>query len=150
MQCIFEEAWAGQCKEEAVGGTTLCQKHTGLTCCSCGAIATRTCAETFTLICGCTLCDDCEHEIAPDGTNGGNCIHVRKGAQRYKLWMMQNAEERLRGEYLMAKRYLASIERLAPELKDPEGYLAERRPGVLKKLSELEADHPELVGLEEA
>ena len=51
--CSFDEAWRGKCKKLAVKNG-MCEEHADLVCASCGA----------------PLCDDCEHTIADDGTNG--------------------------------------------------------------------------------
>lgn len=72
-------------------------------CASCGNQATRTCEETGQFVCGANLCDECEHAIAPDGTNGGVGFfttvpremregwkeHVRKTDQKYEPWYLR-------------------------------------------------------------
>lgn len=96
-QCIFVEAWIGRCKEPAVEGGCRCVKHEKKKCESCDAPATHTCDSTGQFVCGADLCDDCEHTLREDGTNGGvgfNAIkppegmkdHCRKTEQRYKPW----------------------------------------------------------------
>lgn len=92
--CGYGRAWIGPCEDP-----TPCEKHKDLVCCSCGALSTHECAETGQFVCGCNLCDDCEHAIFPDGTNGGigfnaaplpddlpPCRHVKKTEQKYTPW----------------------------------------------------------------
>jgi len=67
--CKFQMAWVGKCKEPAVKNG-MCEKHSKLICVSCGAQATHDCQETGQFVCGADLCDDCEHTIAMEGTNG--------------------------------------------------------------------------------
>ena len=67
--CSFDEAWRGKCKKLAVKNG-MCEEHADLVCASCGAPATHSCYETGQFCCGAPLCDDCEHTIADDGTNG--------------------------------------------------------------------------------
>jgi hypothetical protein len=43
------------------------------------------------LVCGCPLCDDCEHELSPNGTNGWTLKHCRKDQQKYKPWWEQES-----------------------------------------------------------
>ena len=86
MECKFENAWVGRCKNIAILNQEYCAEHFGLQCCSCGAQATHSCDETFSLVCGAPLCDDCEHEIAEDGTNGATMKHCKKSEQKYLPW----------------------------------------------------------------
>lgn len=86
MACRFEKAWVGPCKKLSIG--EFCEDHLGKTCSSCGAQATGECNETMGLVCGMPLCDDCEHEIAPDGTNGRTLKHCKKNEQKYQPWYM--------------------------------------------------------------
>lgn len=152
VKCKFEIAWVGRCKEEA-DQDGLCSEHAKLTCSSCGAQATRSCDETFGLVCGASLCSDCEHEIAPDGTNGRSGRHVKKGEQKFKLWIEQNEEETRVGKYLMWKRQADSYRRLitvahTDGVKSPDHlvrYLSEAEDA----MRGMEANHPELVGLTE-
>lgn len=93
MECGYGMGWAGKCKKE-----TPCPHHSHLVCFSCGNKATHECDETGQFVCGCHLCDDCEHTIAEDGTNGGVGFvqtsphppglksHCRKSEQVYKPW----------------------------------------------------------------
>jgi hypothetical protein len=67
--CNFNIAWVGKCKKPAVKNGR-CEEHADLVCASCGAPATHSCEETGQFVCGASLCDDCEHTIAGDGTNG--------------------------------------------------------------------------------
>ena len=70
MECGFNMAWIGKCKEPAVENGR-CAKHSKEICVNCGAPATHDCPETGQFCCGASLCDDCEHTTAVDGTNGG-------------------------------------------------------------------------------
>lgn len=95
MQCLFSVAWLGQCKNE-----TPCSLHSTLKCVSCSNIATHECTETGMFICGALLCEQCEHTIAQDGTNGGHGVsfsttsplpggykaHCKKAEQLYTPW----------------------------------------------------------------
>ena len=104
MKCIWSEAWVGRCKNEAIEGTIVCEKHTGRKCSSCGAPATHNCDETGQFVCGFDLCDDCEHATFSDGTNGGigfNAqqppeglkIHVKKTEQQYTPWYERESKK---------------------------------------------------------
>jgi len=96
-KCKFIESWVGQCKNDVLK-SGFCEEHQGITCISCGKQATHSCEETGQLVCGAPLCDDCEHTIAKDGTNGGIGFfrvsplpkgykqHCRKDAQVYTSW----------------------------------------------------------------
>lgn len=90
--CGYDIAWIGRCKE-----LRPCAKHQERVCTSCGAPSTRECPETGQFVCGEYLCDDCEHTIFPNGTNGGIGFgaqelpegmkrHCKKGEQRYTPW----------------------------------------------------------------
>lgn len=90
--CNFDIAWVGKCRESVP-----CVKHAGRKCSSCHAAATRECGETGQFVCGADLCDDCEHAIFPDGTNGGIGFnaqvlptgtrrHCKKTEQRHQPW----------------------------------------------------------------
>jgi len=94
--CRWDIAWVGKCKRPSTkNGFSEGQQRA---CCSCGAIATHDCNETGQFVCGAELCDDCEHTIRPDGTNGGIGFHItwplpegmknhcRKTEQQYKPW----------------------------------------------------------------
>lgn len=85
MKCKFDIAWVGRCKKEA-NESGFCEEHESKKCCSCGAQATHSCAETFQFVCGALLCDNCEHEIAPNGTNGAIYRHCKKTEQKYTPW----------------------------------------------------------------
>jgi hypothetical protein len=87
VMCGFGLAWREPCENPKP-----CSDHAELTCQSCGATATHQCDETMgPFVCGCNLCDDCEHEISEDGTNGGNFKHCRKDAQKHKPWYMRES-----------------------------------------------------------
>ena len=94
--CGFDQAWVGNCKTPVASENDRCEKHTKK-CVSCGVMATRSCDQTGQFVCGAPLCDDCEHTIAADGTNGGIGFnaqsppegmkdHCKKGEQRYSPW----------------------------------------------------------------
>lgn len=59
-KCKSVAAWIGKCNKEA-DGSGYCKEHTDMKCTSCGKQATRTCDETFQLVCGYPLCDSCGH-----------------------------------------------------------------------------------------
>lgn len=87
LMCGFGLAWRGSCKNAKP-----CSEHAGLMCQSCGEPATHECDQTMgSLVCGCNLCDGCEHEIAEDGTNGEKSKHCRKVAQKHKPWYMRES-----------------------------------------------------------
>lgn len=80
--CIFVEAWCGKCNKP---GEPFCENHNHLVCCVCGSSATHTCDATAgSFVCGAYLCDDCEHELDANVTNGFNFRHCRKKDQKYK------------------------------------------------------------------
>ena len=105
-KCKWQEAWIGQCKEEA-DESGFCGKHKDKKCSSCGSEATHTCSETGQFVCGAPLCNDCEHTIFPNGTNGGIGFnaqrppegmkdHCKKAEQKHTPWYTRekvNAEE---------------------------------------------------------
>lgn len=98
--CNFGVAWLGDCPAQVAEEGQRCEKHANLKCASCNAPATHTCDETGQLVCGTPLCDNCEHAIAPDGTNGGVGFyttvpkemqkdwktHIKKTEQKYEPW----------------------------------------------------------------
>jgi len=88
--CGYDLAWIGPCSAPTSEGC-LCEKHAALTCSSCGKPATHECDETFQFVCGAPLCEDCEHETAEDGTNGGTMKHCRKDAQKFTPWYARTA-----------------------------------------------------------
>lgn len=91
--CKWSIAWRGRCNAQAVD-QDLCVKHHGKTCHSCGAEATHECEETGQFVCGAPLCNECEHAIFTDGTNGGIGFnaqggmkaHCKKTEQVHKPW----------------------------------------------------------------
>ena len=96
MPCPFIKAWSGRCNRPVPKGATTCQEHK-LTCSSCGAQATHECDETGQFVCGAPLCDNCEHTIFGNGTNGGIGFyaqnppagmkaHCKKSEQIFKPW----------------------------------------------------------------
>lgn len=68
VPCRFNEAYRGPCG--APSDNDWCDKHESLICCCCGKKATRSCPHTSSMVCGCSLCDECEHS-----PNGGG-IHI--------------------------------------------------------------------------
>jgi len=92
-KCNYGLAWRGGCENDKP-----CEDHEGLKCCSCGDPATHQCESTGQFVCGADICDNCEHVIFPDGTNGGvgftaqelpkelSGRHARKNEQIYKVW----------------------------------------------------------------
>lgn len=83
-KCQFDLAWRGPCNKPVA--ERMCEEHARLKCSSCGAQATRECEETMQFVCGSLLCDDCEHEIAEDGTNGRSNKHCKKTEQKHLPW----------------------------------------------------------------
>lgn len=96
MNCKYNLAWIGDCKNEA-DESGYCEEHKDIKCCSCGEKATHQCAETMGLVCGAPLCNDCEHTICENGCNSGAArpeglgCHCRKTEQKYLPWYMQEA-----------------------------------------------------------
>lgn len=102
--CKYNLAWIGDCKEPEVENG-MCEKHKDLKCRSCGKPATHECAETGQFVCGAELCDDCEHTICDNGTNGGIGLfregkrpegfkeHCKKSEQVYKPWYVTETEK---------------------------------------------------------
>lgn len=89
MRCKYTKAYIGRCENEAIEGEDYCEEHLDLECSSCGEQATHECTETFGLVCGAPLCDDCEHKIFEDGTNGARYSHVKKEEQVHEHWMVE-------------------------------------------------------------
>lgn len=92
MACRFIKAWIGKCVGMA-RKSGYCKEHEGLKCVSCGQQATHECNETGGLVCGSPLCDDCTHNVHPEGHNGmfftwpeGMKMHCRKSEQKYAPW----------------------------------------------------------------
>lgn len=76
IPCRFEISWQGKCGKPSTNGW--CSKHERLTCCSCGAKATKDCEHTGSLVCGAPLCDTCGHSLENDS-------HVTKEILRRQL-----------------------------------------------------------------
>jgi hypothetical protein len=74
--CQFDLAWIGPCRKPVLEGATYCPKHEPVKCVSCGKPATRECGQTYQLVCGALLCNDCE--------DIGNMKHVPKDSEAYK------------------------------------------------------------------
>ena len=90
MSCIFSNCWVGPCRKETVGDSEFCQEHEKDVCGSCGKKATQSCGETMgPLVCGVPLCDQCEHELDEQGTNGSHFKHCKKGDQIYIMWLLR-------------------------------------------------------------
>jgi hypothetical protein len=100
--CKFEKSWIGVCQNP---GEPLCKEHKGVQCVSCGNQATHDCGETGQFVCCQPLCDDCEHTIHEDGTNGGIGFnyqpapegmkaHCKRVDQKHVPWYMQSEEAR--------------------------------------------------------
>lgn len=83
MKCEYGLAWIGSC------GVDDCTKHADIKCSSCGAPATHECDATFGLVCGSPLCDDCTHELTPEGVNVSDLKHCKKTEQKHKPWYAQ-------------------------------------------------------------
>lgn len=83
-KCIFELAWIGKCGKETHLNTSYCEEHLKEKCRSCGEKATKQCDSTQgPLVCGYSLCNDCEHELDENGTAGYHSRHCRKDKQKY-------------------------------------------------------------------
>lgn len=66
-KCTFDKAWIGKCNQPAVE-RGMCADHAPLKCVSCQQPATRECPHTgIQFVCGCWLCDDCEHSAPVQG-----------------------------------------------------------------------------------
>lgn len=99
MTCGIKLAWSSStCQHEEP-----CEQHKDKKCRSCGAPATHECGETGQFVCGALLCDECEHAITPEGTNGGIGFfaleklpegwkdHIKKTDQKYVPWYMRDS-----------------------------------------------------------
>ncbi len=85
--CNYDLAWIGKCEKEAtING--MCEQHSIEKCIVCGNPATHQCAETYGLVCGSPLCNDCEHELTEQGVNSFG-HHCRKSEQKYEPWYIQ-------------------------------------------------------------
>ena len=93
-QCKFDIAWVGRCEKEAIENG-YCEEHKDWHCINCGEKATHSCHETFGLVCGAPLCDNCEHTIQSNGCNSGGELpeglgaHCKKSEQVYRNWLAQ-------------------------------------------------------------
>jgi hypothetical protein len=101
--CDFIKAWIGPCPTSVTKEGERCIKHSNIKCCSCGSLATHECdemCECTRCVCGSPLCDNCEHTIYEDGTNGGIGFnaqrppegmktHCEKKHQIYAPWYMR-------------------------------------------------------------
>ena len=61
-KCKFDKAWIGQCNHIINEINDYCLEHRELKCEVCGEQATHECEETFQLVCGALLCDNCTHD----------------------------------------------------------------------------------------
>ena len=96
MKCKWVEAWVGVCNKDC-DESGFCQEHKKK-CSSCGETATHSCDATGQFVCGEALCDNCEHTIHTDSTNGGIGFfqsaplpkglrnHCKKTKQKCKPW----------------------------------------------------------------
>lgn len=99
-KCGFDKAWIGPCQNDQP-----CSDHAEKVCESCGSPATRECSETGAFVCGVPLCDDCEHTICSDGTNGmgmsarlrppGLGSHCKKSRQVFLPWYARKEADAL-------------------------------------------------------
>lgn len=105
--CEFVKAWTGKCKQPA-NEAGRCAEHSAKMCCVCGKPATHECDETGQFVCGAPLCDDCEHTIFEDGTNGGIGFnakkppdgmqaHCKKTDQQFQPWYMRDETSNIQG-----------------------------------------------------
>ncbi len=96
VMCGFIKAWVGKCKTQVHRDGDKCEEHQ-IKCCSCGAPSTHQCDQTGQFVCGSPLCDDCTHNMHPQGHNGGvgfNQLplpegmktHGKKAEQLYAPW----------------------------------------------------------------
>lgn len=63
-RCVWDEAYLGRCKQEALPGTpALCAKHSDKPCSTpeCNGVAVKTCDFAGQFVCGYPLCEHCEH-----------------------------------------------------------------------------------------
>lgn len=86
--CNYSKSWIGRCKNEKP-----CKEHSDLKCVSCGELATHDWAETGQFVCGFPLCDNCEHTIYPDGTNGGIGLNHQRLPEGLKLHCKKNEQK---------------------------------------------------------
>lgn len=61
-ECVFYEAWQGECGNDSVPGTEppLCEEHRTRECSNCGGQATTMCGHAGQFVCGRPLCETCE------------------------------------------------------------------------------------------
>jgi len=149
--CNFLLAWQGPCgKPTTEPDRKYCTEHDGIKCVNCGAQATKQCDETVgPCVCGCYLCDNCEHEIAPDGTNGSTFKHVEKGAQKFKIWCDQTPHEQLVGEYFMLQRNIACRESMAQHFSQAIASWNAKTERLRDQAADMVLVHPQLQGLTE-
>jgi hypothetical protein len=55
--CQFSQAWVGRCESTNILDNGQCEKHQDK--CSCGELATNSCAHAGQFVCGRPLCDNC-------------------------------------------------------------------------------------------
>ena len=99
-ECGYNKAWIGACENQITDAASgRCDDHKNTVCVSCGSPATRECDSTGQFVCGAPICDECEHTIYEDGTNGGVGFdsasppagmgsHCKKGDQKFKTWYL--------------------------------------------------------------
>jgi hypothetical protein len=59
QECQFDEAWRGKCNKKS--DEKFCDEHRNIKC-HCGEQAIKTCPETYGLVCGSPLCENCTCE----------------------------------------------------------------------------------------
>ena len=77
-QCLFNEPWRGQCKEEVKEDEMCCEKHSKEKCQVCGEQAFTRCQASIGVMCGIPLCDQCGHgEMCLYHAGGGPIAIIR-------------------------------------------------------------------------
>lgn len=80
MKCKFDKAWVGECKADAVDGSSYCSEHKDQKCCVCGEQATKECSYTGQFVCCYPLCDNCEgwEDLDKPSGNWGFMNHAHR------------------------------------------------------------------------
>lgn len=77
-QCLFNEPWIGQCKETAVDGDIVCEKHLKEKCQVCLGQALTRCQASIGVMCGVPLCHLCgAGEMCLDHAGRGPLVAIR-------------------------------------------------------------------------
>lgn len=58
-KCQFQHAYRS-CGKDSKPGLNMCEQHSEIKCCVCGAPATHECWFHGQFVCGAPLCDECE------------------------------------------------------------------------------------------